>query len=117
MARSRSTEDIDTNASAVDELDAIEEISYPSTSAPAPDSRLVDRLRASEEARVSTGTPTGYSFKVNGEASLKTRVKELRTAGGPEYANCGVGIKVDDNGDGTFTIYFKARKRRGSDAS
>lgn len=119
MARSTRTEettavDVADAPVATDELDAIEEISYPSAAAPAPDARLVDRLRLSEKARTESGTATGFSFKVNGEAALKTRIKELRTAGGPDYANCGVGIKTQENGDGTYTIYFKARQRRGT---
>jgi hypothetical protein len=81
----------------------------------APDARLVERLKLSDAARKEGKDAIGYRIVVaNGEVA-KSRIAEIRRAGGVNYANCGVGISQKNLGDGKVEVVFKARKRRGSE--
>lgn len=81
----------------------------------APDERLVAMLKKSEAARVAGADAVGYRLVVaNGEVA-KSRIAEIRKAGGVKYAACGVGITTTVTADNRVEILFKARKRRGSD--
>lgn len=107
MARRSANAEVQDNGS--DWLDELEEVQVQET---APDSRLVERLLKSEEARLTGSEAIGYRFTVPNKEVAKSRIAEIRKAGGPQYANCGVGIRETENEDGSVTILFKARKRR-----
>lgn len=107
------TQATETQAPKADDwLGGIEEVS--TASEVAPDARLIAMLRKSEAARVAGEDVPGYRFTVANKEVAKSRIAEIRRAGGVKYANCGVGIKAEDNKDGSVTILFKARKRRTS---